>query len=267
MATGGLGRRVPTDDQHVRRHRVSMALLAPETFVVNKMLALPDLRTYWSRYDQGAEGACVGFGSSWAMTILNRKAYAARTLYLEAQKVDEWGDTPPEEGTSVRAAMDVLRHVGHWRSVYNRRTKRYDQTAPDINEGIEANQWATTVDELRACIKAGTPIVIGVNWYSNFDQPQYDATLKRWWIGRGNLGHIRGGHCICLYGAQDRWQSFAGINNWGEPLLNDSGVLIGGYPRFMLPYNTMQRLMFEDGEATIMVDRTGAPVEAPTTTY
>jgi hypothetical protein len=49
MATGGLGRRVPTDDQHVRRHRVSMALLAPETFVVNKMLALPDLRTYWSR--------------------------------------------------------------------------------------------------------------------------------------------------------------------------------------------------------------------------
>ena len=123
MVGGGLGRRVPTDDNHIRKHRMSLLDIAPEPFVVNKILPLPDLRKYWSFYDQGQEGACVGFGSSWAMTILNRIPYAARHLYIEAQKVDEWSDTPPEEGTSVRAAMDVLRKVGHWRYIYDRKQR------------------------------------------------------------------------------------------------------------------------------------------------
>ena len=261
---GGLGRRAPTDDDHIRKHPLRMEAIAPEPFIVNKTLKLPDLRDYWRRYDQGAEGACVGFGSSWAMTILNKKYYAARKLYLEAQKVDEWHDTPPEQGTSVRAAMDVLRKVGHWRMVYNRHTRRYEEVTASMVEGIEANKWATTVDEVRACIKAGTPVVIGVAWYSNFDHPEYDQSLNKWWIGRGSLGRLRGGHCVCLYGALDRHQAFQGINNWGEPVINNRHELLGGYPRFLLPYATFQRLLQEDGEATLVVDRVGAPVVADT---
>jgi hypothetical protein len=41
-----------------------------------------------------------------------------------------------------------------------------------------------------------TPVVLGINWYTNFDHPQKDGTL--WVIGRGDLGSIRGGHCVCL---------------------------------------------------------------------
>ena len=129
-----------------------------------------------------------------------------------------------------------------------------------LADGIEANKWANTVDEVRACIKAGTPVVIGVNWYAKFDEPEYDGRLKRWWIGRGSLGRLRGGHCVCLYGAWDKQQAFIGVNNWGEPTTNDSGQLIGGYPRFLLPYDTFQRLLNEDGEATIITDRAGTPV-------
>jgi hypothetical protein len=41
-----------------------------------------------------------------------------------------------------------------------------------------------------------TPVVLGINWYTNFDHPQKDGSL--WVIGRGDLGSIRGGHCVCL---------------------------------------------------------------------
>jgi len=40
------------------------------------------------------------------------------------------------------------------------------------------------------------PMAIGVNWYTNFDDPV--KVGDRWWIGRGNLGSIRGGHCVCI---------------------------------------------------------------------
>src|ERR1044072_9957536 len=41
------------------------------------------------------------------------------------------------------------------------------------------------------------PVVIGVNWYEDFDNPQ--PVSGRWWIGRStNLGHVRGGHCVCI---------------------------------------------------------------------
>lgn len=42
------------------------------------------------------------------------------------------------------------------------------------------------------------PVPIGVNWYTDFDNPQKDSS-GHYWIGRSkNLGSIRGGHCVVL---------------------------------------------------------------------
>lgn len=38
------------------------------------------------------------------------------------------------------------------------------------------------------------PMVLGINWYSNFDRPEKIG--RTWWVGRGDLGAIRGGHAI-----------------------------------------------------------------------
>lgn len=97
--------------------------------------------SWYTYYNQGSEGACVGFGSSRVMSLLNRKMYEPRWLWNEAKKIDEWDDTNPgdNEGTSVRAAMDVLRLQGHVRK---------GKTMAELKEGIEANRWATTVDQL-----------------------------------------------------------------------------------------------------------------------
>lgn len=101
-----------------------------------------DAGTWYDFYDQGNEGACVGFGSSRAMSLLNRKRYDGRWLYHQAQKIDEW---PGEDydGTSVRAGMEVLRSQGH-RPVYRGQTSPATLAA----DGISAYRWATSVEEV-----------------------------------------------------------------------------------------------------------------------
>jgi hypothetical protein len=102
--------------------------------------SLSDLASWWAFYDQGNEGACVGFGSSRMQTLLNRARYDAPWLYHEAQKVDPW---PGEnyDGTSVDAAMQVLKNEG---------LKTPKWTAPRLAQGISAYRWTSKVDEIIA---------------------------------------------------------------------------------------------------------------------
>lgn len=234
-SSGGLGRRVPTDDEHVRKYPLSAApVAAPDT--VERFLTLPS--AYREHYDQGREGACVGFSCSEAMTILNRRIYSARWLWNEAKKIDEWPDTNPGDsnGTSVRAAMDVLRTQGH------RRVVKGVAHEARLNEGIAANRWASTIDELRACIAAGVPVVMGTNWYAGMDTPE--KVGREHWIGRGELGAVRGGHAFMLEAASDRRQAFRTPNSWGP-----------NHPRCWMSYELVERLLREQGEATVITDR------------
>jgi len=229
------GRRVPTDFVHIEKYGI--ALVQPETVEhVEKILKLPT--QYRVRYDQGQEGACVGFGSSWSQSIRNNMFYDARWLYQQAQLVDEWAETPPEEGTSVRAAYDVLRDIGH------RRLLRGKSLPPVREYGIIANRWATSVDEMRTAIANDNPVTIGVNWYRDFSNPTH-VGYHNDWIGRNiyRLGPLDGGHCVCVYGASDKRQAFKLVNNWGP-----------SYPLVWIPYDTMQLLLNQYGEATIITD-------------
>lgn len=227
MAPQPLGRLVPEDWEHVEKYPLSAAAAvpyaAPVVLGVNwysnfdepvrdgrawwigrgglgairgghaiavRPYATRDLAAWWRFYDQGTEGACVGFASARMMTLLNRRRYDARWLYHEAQKIDEW---PGEgySGTSVRAGMDVLRDRG---------PRRFGQELPRVGDGIAANRWATTVDEVLACLAS----------------PAYDQ------VGAVPL-----------------------LNSWGP-----------SYPHIVwLPLSTLERLLNEDGEATIITDR------------
>lgn len=100
-----------------------------------------DVIGWWEFYDQGQEGACVGFATSRMMSLLNRKRYAAFWLYKEAQKIDPW---PGENysGTAVSAALDVLRTRGH--CIYRKGVAHIEHPS----EGISANRWAITINEV-----------------------------------------------------------------------------------------------------------------------
>lgn len=162
-----------------------------------KPSGIVDSLEWWKWMDQGNEGACVGFGASRAMMLLNRRRYDAFWLYHEAQRVDEW---PGENysGTSVRAAMDVLRDIGHRR--WHRHRSDTHIHEPDPGEGISANRWATSVDEIMSCLNS----------------PFYER-----------LGAV------------------PILNSWGRD-----------YPHLVhIPLETLDRLLREDGEATVLTDR------------
>lgn len=154
---------------------------------------LNDIYGWWLFYDQGEEGACVGFGESRMMSLMNRKRYDARWLYKWAQDHDEWTDTPPEEGTSVRAGLDGLRTVGHVR--FPRARGGWEPVDPA--EGIAANRWATDIDD--------------------------------WLIALGRPGA----------------EEVPFLNSWGK-----------SYPHIVwMPVEAAERLMREDGEFPIITDR------------
>lgn len=244
---GPLGRKTPSDFDHIAKYPYRS--IAPQTVkTVEKVLKLPWWHWEWN---QGTEGACVGFGVSMMMSIKNEAQaraskmppyvheYNARWLWNEAKRIDEWPDTNPgdNEGTSVRAGCDVLRVLGHVRVI-----RKVDKPA-DIAEGIKANRWATTVDEIRTCLADNTPVALGINWYSNFDKPKTYG--DQWFIGRDkDLGFIRGGHCVCIYGASDIRQAVKIKNSWGK-----------NYPLVWMPYATLGRLLQEQGEGALITDR------------
>lgn len=244
-----LGRRVPPDLDHVDAYPLR-ALVADQLLPIppagtERSLGLP---WWWKQHDQGVEGSCVGFGSSAMMSITNHYQrlkstgqdityrYDARFLYTEAQAVDEWPETPPEEGTSVRASCQILHQSGH------KRVQNGVVGEQLLAHGISAYRWATTLDEIRAAIYAGLAVSIGVNWYSNFDNPVIYNGER--WIGRGNLGFVRGGHCVCIYRMSDRREAFMPMNSWGA-----------AFPPVWLPYSTTERLIDEWGEFVVIADR------------
>lgn len=232
----GLGRK----PQHVPFPRLLATGVSVTTFEINRRLALP--YQYRPRYDQGQEGACVGFAWSWAMSILNRRFYDAPKLYRAAQLIDPWPETPPDEGTSTVAGAEILRDRGHWRFA------RGFTWPLALFEGIETFRSARDIDEMREAITLGLPVVLGINWYDDFDAPAWvdvGAGGPRWWIGRSTrLGSVRGGHAICCFGARDDINAFALVNSWGLD-----------YPVVNIPYGTVQRLLNEEGDAIVPLDR------------
>lgn len=253
----GLGRVNPPDSAHIERYPIPAQLRSAPAKVELEL----ELPPWHQDHDQGSEGACVGFGTSMALWVLNREEskrggipfdvdtrYDPWWLWREARMADEWpgnDDFSVSEGTFVRAACDVLRVRGHC-------TLKDGETGPeDRFAGILKNVWATSVDDIRAALSRGIPSSIGMRWYSGFDEPKEKNGDR--WIGEGNLGRVRGGHCVCIYGASDERGAVKLKNSWGA-----------NYPEVYLPYDVVERELRdspEEGgaEVTLFTDRPQRP--------
>jgi hypothetical protein len=152
---------------------------------------LQDSQSWWDFYDQGREGACVGFGCSRMMSLLNRKRYDARWLWDWAKSTDEWAETNPgdDEGTSVRAACEILRARGHvaWKATFKGRSyKQRDKEEPSADDGIGVYRWAKTVDEVHNILKSPANDAVGAvrilnSWGRGYPHRVWmpDETLQR----------------------------------------------------------------------------------------
>jgi hypothetical protein len=119
---------------------------------------LRDRDEWHAFYDQSGEGACVGFGWSRCMSLLNQDSvYAARWLWDRSKERDQWPQTNPgdDNGTSVRTGGDLLVALGHvpWSEAYS--DDDYTERGgyqPDLEAGLTAFRWAQSVDEVHAVL-------------------------------------------------------------------------------------------------------------------
>lgn len=196
-------------------------------FPIRALVEEKPLRSYtWScptRLDQGREGACVGF--AWAQELASRpKRHAlvqdqnGRDIYHSAQLMDEWGDTPPEEGTSVLAGAKSSQGFGY----------------------LGEYRWCFSLRDLQLAIGYTGPVVLGVWWWSGMFQPDSEGFITP-------TGSRVGGHAILCNGFSVSKDRFLLTNSWG----NDWGVGGTCYVRSQ----DMETLLHDGGEGCVPVER------------
>lgn len=214
----GLGRIAATD---ARDHRAASVL---RSLGVLPATTLPTSRAWWMPttlpMNQGESPQCVAYASTGLLLAspVRNSAHLPTpdTIYFNAQRLDE---IPGEQydGTTARGAMKYLADQGY----------------------ISRYVWAWDIATIEAWVLAVGPMLLGINWYSSFDWPT--VTARQNWLRIAPTARIRGGHEVLVYAA-NRTQAKIGImNSWGRSYGNNG--------RVWMPYETLDRLLQEDGDA------------------
>lgn len=172
--------------------------------------------------DQGPTPQCVEY--SWHHFLQTGRIrpsgkypyWTPGSVYPEMQKIDEW---PGEDydGTSVRAGAKMLWAMGY------------------INE----YHWAWDLETVIDAVTRLGPVVMGTNWYSDMFEPDSRGRVK---LG----GYQAGGHAWLIDGANRKQGLIRAKNSWGRAW--------GLNGRFWMPFEDLERLINEDGEACIATE-------------
>lgn len=171
-------------------------------YPIRALVGEKPLRSYTWRLntylDQGYEGACVGF--SWAHELVARPVelqgldnQAARQIYFDAQKLDEWeggaypNAAPFYEGTSVIAGAKAVQAMGK----------------------IKEYRWAFSLYDALLAIGYQGPGILGCNWYEGMMKPNEKGYIER-------TGRIIGGHAIVVRGVDLKNKRVRLSNSWGK---------------------------------------------------
>ncbi len=204
-----------------------------------------------SRMDQGEQGSCVGWGSS----------YAARTI-LEAsstgQNPDEIAMSPSFvynqighencQGAYIINACKVMEQAGDIPKKYFEYTDQSCSREPNQQvlqaaqqfkiRGYErlskdGDDYQTDFFAIKQYLAKGAPVIIGNMVGGSFMQ---DMMGKKMWIPTQDDYSMEGfgGHCMCIIGYDDRLEggSFQIMNSWG-PSWGEDGVAWVRYKDFM----------------------------------
>jgi hypothetical protein len=213
----------------------------PEVGLIKKPRSYTWLLQQW--LDQGAEGACVGFG--YAHDLAARPAvvvgitddYARMSLYYRFQREDPWpggaypGASPRYDGTAVLAGAKVCTDMGYYSG--------YD--------------WALNASEVAQGIAYTGPAVLGLTWHEGMWDADSNGFIHP-------TGKVIGGHCICAVAVKIVWKSWHSrmfSQNWENvdmersyiTLHNSWGKSWGTNGRVKLSLAELDLLMKDNGEA------------------
>jgi hypothetical protein len=253
------GRKVPSVEKQAQNNQYlirQLGFTVPEPGTVDVKFTYPN---YIKEYDQGNIGACTGYAGSWMSSMYNGLLYNAYWLYKEGQRTDNDPNTSGDnDGGYVWAIMDVLRKQGH-RKIVNGITQ-----AVDINEGIQSYYWAKTINDLRTAASLNRIGVFGILWYEDFMNPR--TIGGEFWIGarpKSKWGRVLGGHAIAYSAVSDN-KMCTPLNKKGAVALRNSwGTGWASGKDVWVPYESIQELLYMQGELAIALDYVPDPTPPP----
>lgn len=191
--------------------------------------------------DQQDEGVCVGFATACGMKeyqeLLDYEKLvelSPRFVYAEAKKID---GMPGLEGTTIRAAMQVLKKMGvcqekFWPYRPHQKDKPKEGAVSDAKKFcIITYARILELNELRMALFTKGPIVLGVKVFEGMLKTK-TGIVPMPKKGERSLG----GHAISACGYDDEKGLVKFKNSWGK--WGDKGY---GY----LPYAYIQRYMMD----------------------
>lgn len=171
--------------------------------------------------DQGQEGTCVGFAATTGMKEYQEKLdylklviLSPRFLYSECKKID---GMPGLEGTTIRAAMKVLKNNGvcqekFWPYQPLKKNKPLSGASGNAKKfRILTYARILDLDELRMSLATKGPAVLGIKVFAGMFKTKTGILP----LPKKDERSI-GGHAICAVGYDNKKQLVKFKNSWSS---------------------------------------------------
>lgn len=210
---------------------------------------LPIINARWSTatdtiLDQGNLGSCTGNATTAALICSNGNPLhsslstsqmtdlgepLAVKFYSKATELDPFDGTykPDDTGSDGNSVAKAATGFGY------------------ISSYSHAFSWIDAVTALTI-----GPIIIGINWFSGFDEPDSDGLVHA-------IGTIRGGHEVCCDEIDSDNKLVWFRNSWSDQW--------GSQGRACMTWDAFDVILAQDGDATVLAPLTAlTPTPVPT---
>lgn len=160
--------------------------------------------------DQGQLGSCVGCSVSILHAFVRGvKPRSALQVYYEARRII--GETEIDEGAYIRDGIKVVAQLGAGRQSW----WPYDEKNVFVDPPLKIDRDAlkrkifgyhriVTGNDMKTCLAAGFPFVIGFTVYNGFMSERTARTGIATWPSSGE--RPVGGHAVCVFGYDDNFR-------------------------------------------------------------
>ena len=173
--------------------------------------------------NQGGEGSCVAWGTTYAARSITKFAAANTNLWTDNSNImspefvyNQIKVSTCASGAYVTSGLDLLKSKGActWSSMPY--TDVECSTQPNASQIAEATNYKITyakvninVNDIKTHLAAGRPVVVGGPVSNDFMYLKNGVVLTRF------KGKSLGGHCYCVVGYDDAKNAFKFQNSWG----------------------------------------------------